>query len=236
MPGSGGKGALPDQRLPGLYRRRPPDAGDRKAVRSADGGGERFYRGGDDGQQRGEKQADPHPGHPLRHPAPAVVHRTEQFLCGFDPGGDGGHSGQDGDPLRPGGLPADLPGGPVCHRGAGGAAQPAGPHGGDHPPAGASGVPEPGQGQAADELPGGGKRGLPPPGHPGGRTEHEHPHRTGERERGAEGHQRGGRQLRHRRRHAGCHRRGWAHPDGLRQDNRPPVLSGRGPLPAVWTG
>ncbi len=23
---------------------------------------------------------------------------------------------------------------------------------------------------------------------------------------------------------------------GLRQDNRPPVLSGRGPLPAVWTG
>lgn len=27
----------------------PRDAGDRKAVRSADGGGERFYRGGDDG-------------------------------------------------------------------------------------------------------------------------------------------------------------------------------------------
>ena len=65
---------------------------------------------------------------------------------------------------------------------------------------------------------------------------HEDPHRPGKRGRRAEGHQRGGRQLRHRRRHAGCHRRGWAHPDGLRQDNRPPVLSGRGPLPAVWTG
>ena len=84
------------------------------------------------------------------------------------------------------------------------------------------------------ELPLRGRRPCPLPRSQG--RSHEDPHRPGKRGRRAEGHQRGGRQLRHRRRHAGCHRRGWAHPDGLRQDNRPPVLSGRGPLPAVWTG
>ena len=84
------------------------------------------------------------------------------------------------------------------------------------------------------QLPLRGRRPCPLPRSQG--RSHEDPHRPGKRGRRAEGHQRGGRQLRHRRRHAGCHRRGWAHPDGLRQDNRPPVLSGRGPLPDVWTG
>ena len=102
------------------------------------------------------------------------------------------------------------------------------------PSAGAARVPQPGAGAAADELPLRGRRPCPLPRSQG--RSHEDPHRPGKRGRRAEGHQRGGRQLRHRRRHAGCHRRGWAHPDGLRQDNRPPVLSGRGPLPAVWTG
>ena len=95
------------------------------------------------------------------------------------------------------------------------------------------GVPLTWAGATADELPLPGRRPCPLP------RSHGRSMRSssaGKRGRRAEGHQRGGRQLRHRRRHAGCHRRGWAHPDGLRQDNRPPVLSGRGPLPAVWTG
>ena len=51
-----------------------------------------------------------------------------------------------------------------------------------------------------------------------------------------EGHQRGGGQLRHRRGDAGGHRRGGPHPHGLRQDHRPPVLSGRRPEPALRPG
>ncbi len=57
-----------------------------------------------------------------------------------------------------------------------------------------------------------------------------------ERQRGAQGRQRGGSQLRHRRQHAGRHRGGWPHPHGLRQGDCPAVLLRRQPDPDVRQG
>ena len=88
-----------------------------------------------------------------------------------------------------------------------------------------------GQGPQADELPL--RRRLHPPrgGEPGRQRRGAGPHRTGKRGRGAEGFQRGHRQLRRRGQHPGPDRRGGTHPDGLFRRGRQAQLPGSEPEP-----